>query len=296
MSQDIQLSAVDRQRIGKEIKAYRDLTIVSQAAFGDHVGTSGQTIGNAERGASVVSVAMLKRITDAAGIVWKPSVNSHKKTTTGKQPPPKKESKAPNTPVSTPDLKATESKTGNPSKPKQNPKQKKKRQQTPIGAFKPPLERYYLTQYQRHTGVVMVGYAGVFRGKPKHTSKFGVHLNSKSYEKKDLLMIARDADWDIVKSQSKWRKPIKALGLVPEAHLAKKLDGEKYLKPFTWFTNKDGSIRKAVPVKVVLRNGLVVSCEMLKQDHFQLVCSVSSDSERTLILIFKHAILSVEKA
>ena len=162
--------------------------------------------------------------------------------------------------------------------------------------FQPPFERYYLQRIVCDGEVAMVSYTDVKKGTFKKLTKFGLHCEDANHQKQELLLLACVSDWDIVTRHIKSRPSVKEKGLHPEKGLAQQLDTDKYINPYIFHRKEDGSTHKPILVKVILRNGLVVTCKLLRQDRYNIIarCKDADPGERALIMIFKHGILSVE--
>ena len=182
---------------------------------------------------------------------------------------------------------------GNPRKPK---KTKQNNAVNPRIPFRKPYDGGFLIPPNTEKSLVMVGYAGVLRDTLKRLYKFQLICKDKTYPKQDLLLIAKASDFnDVVKPNCLWRKDVREQKLTAEVGLTKKLDTATHLKPFIGFIKPNGKYREPKNVKVVLRNGLVVSCKMLGQDNWNVMAACTHESKTALVLIFKHAIHSVEK-
>ena len=260
MSQDIQLSPAYRQHIGASIKAYRGVISLTQQAFANHVGVSAQSVGNAERGSTTVSPALLEKIAVKAGVPFNPADPVKKATADPVTSHPCEiEAKNGHTPVIWDPL-----------------------------TFKIPLERHFITQYKGKSEIILVPYAGINRDHFKESSQHMLLCREKSYQKQDILFIVRACDWEVVKPFCQRRNSVKEQALKPEAGLAKQLNTAEYLTPYVFR-------RKPLPVKVVLRNGVVITCKLLRYDKYQVLALVKkTEQEKALILIYKHGILKVE--
>ena len=185
----------------------------------------------------------------------------------------------------------------NQSKSKGKEKSKQKPNAGNPITFRRPYDSGFLIPKNTEKSLVMVGYEGVIRDTFKALCRFQLVCKDNTYQKQDLLMIAKASEFnEVVKPLCLWRPEVKKLELKSEQGLTKKLDTAKYLKPYIGFVKDNGKYRKPKSVKVVLRNGLVVSCRMLGQDNWNMVAECEYKSRSALILIFKHAIHSVEKA
>ena len=161
--------------------------------------------------------------------------------------------------------------------------------------FRKPYDGGFLIPPQTEKSLVMVGYDGVIRDTLKRLYKFQLVCKDKTYPKQNILLIAKTSDWGTVKPNCLWRKEVREQKLTAEVGLAKKLDTATHLKPYIGFIKENGKYRKPKRVKVVLRNGLVVSCKMLGQDNWNVIAECAHESKTALVLIFKHAIHFVEK-
>ena len=255
MSKDVQLKQEFRNEIGKAVKTKRLTTGRTQNAFALEVGTTGTTIGNIERGRALVSAPLLQKVVEAVGIPFTPSSNGAgtPKAVTS----PTSHDPAPKT-VSAPKTQTA------PPKPDKLPVQR-------AINLRLPYDRSFLLTTKPPRDVVMVGYQGVIRDTFKKYSRHLLMCQEKNYEKQDVLLLCRAPQWDIVKPNCLWRKPVREQGLKSEPGLTQKLDTEKLITPYIAKISEDGKYRHPTPVKLVLRNGIVVTGEILAQDDWNLI-------------------------
>ena len=172
--------------------------------------------------------------------------------------------------------------------------------------FKPFFDGWYLHNYKPESQLVFVKYEGVKRGDFKRVTRFHISLHAPKTEgetpetplhsKHDILFMARQSDWHIVKPCCKWRKEVREKRLKPGARLAERLDDAKHLAPYALKIKEKKVVRKAFPVRIVLRNGLVITGKILRFDKWQVVVRCKSgDVDTALILVFKHGIHRVER-
>ena len=168
--------------------------------------------------------------------------------------------------------------------------------------IKTSAEKWWLFKYkpklfkennnrELHKRLVFVTYRGVIHETFAQLKKYDWHCSGqhKNIRKHDVLLVARGCDMEVVKPCYQWRKAVKSLGLSAEVGLAKELDCDKLIEPY---------IFKEKPVRVVLRNGLVVSCKLIVQDDWNLVARCKgTDAEEdnvAFVLIPKHGVYDVE--
>ena len=163
-----------------------------------------------------------------------------------------------------------------------------------------PLEIWFFEKYKpSEKNLVLISYDGVLRETYDSLSTYQLLVKDskkrKALKKNDLLMAVRASEFKVVQPCCLWRKAVRDLKLSPEVGLAKKLDIKQYVNPYIF---REKLVRKVKPVKVVLRNGLVVSCKLIAQDPWRLIarCKVSNAKDNiAFVLIFKHAVYSVEE-
>ena len=169
----------------------------------------------------------------------------------------------------------------------------------------PRFDRWYLREYQSTSPLVLVKYEGIKRGEFRNLSRFHVGVRipnpdgkdeKPSHEKQDTLFIARQKDWQIVQPCCKWRPEVKEKKLGAEAGLGASFETKRYFVPFALQFRGKKITREPVPVRLVLRNGLVITCKILRFDKWDAVVMCEHSDKNALILVFKHAVLSVERA
>ena len=74
MQRGVQVTQAFRNEIGKAVKTKRLTTGRTQKAFALEVGTTATTLRNIEMGLSLVSAPLLKKIVEAVGIPFNPSL------------------------------------------------------------------------------------------------------------------------------------------------------------------------------------------------------------------------------
>ena len=156
------------------------------------------------------------------------------------------------------------------------------------------IDGWYMENYHPESPLVFVKFEGIKRGEFRKLTPY--HIGARipnpdgkdeklTHAKHEILFIARDCDWQIVKSCVKWRNEVRAKGLKPESGLARLFDTKRYFKPFL----------KSGPVRLILRNGLVITGEIHRFDRFQATVKCKAKEDVTAcIVVFKHALLSVE--
>ena len=280
MQRGVQVTQAFRNEIGKAVKTKRLTNGRTQKAFALEVGTTATTISNIERGRALVSAPLLQKVVEAVGIPFTPSSNgagNPKAVTspTSHDPAPKTVS-APNTQTA-------------PPKPDKQPVK------SAIN-LRLPYDRSFLLTTKSPRKFVLVGYQGVIRDTFKKYSPHVLMCQEKNYKKQDVLFLCRASQWDIVKTNCLSRKPVREQGLKSEPGLTKNLDIEKLITPYIAKISEDGKYRHPPPVKIVLRNGIVVTGAILAQDDWNLIVACKKDDKKAWILIFKHGILKVEPA
>ena len=274
-----QLTQDFRNEIGKAVKTKRLTTGRTQKAFALEVGTTGSTISNIERGRALVSAPLLQKVVEAVDIPFIPSngAGNPKAVTL-----PTSHDPAPQT-VSAPQTQTA------PPKPDKHPGK------SAIN-LRLPYDRSFLVTTKPPRNFVLVGYQGVIRDTFKKYSPHVLMCQEKNYKKQDVLFLCRASQWDIVKPNCVWRKNVREQRLKSEPGLTKKLDTEKLITPYIAKISEDGKYRYPTPVKIVLRNGIVVTGVILAQDDWDLIVACKKDDQKAWILIFKHGILKVEPA
>ena len=279
MRSDVQVTQEFRNEIGKAVKTKRLTTGRSQKAFALEVGTTGTTISNIERGRALVSAPLLQKVVEAVGISFTPTSNGAgtPKAVTS----PTSHDPAPKT-VSAPKTETA------PPKPDKQPVKS-------VINLRLPYDRSFLLT-SKSPRLVMVGYQGVIRDTFKKYSPHVLMCQEKNYKKQDVLFLCRASQWDTVKPNCVSRKPVREQGLKSEVGLAKKLDTSKLIDPYIAKISEDGKYRHPTPVKIVLKNGIVVTGTIQAQDDWNLIVACKKTDKTAWILIFKHGILNVEPA
>lgn len=149
----------------------------------------------------------------------------------------------------------------------------------------------------------MVKYEGLKRGEFRSLSRFHIGLRipnpdgkdeKSTHEKKDTLFIARGTDWNVVKPSCLYRPEVREKQLGAKANLAQEFDTKRYFYPFSLKYKGKEITREAIDVRLVLRNGLVITGKILRFDKWQAIVRCEQADASALILVFKHAILTVE--
>ena len=280
MRSDVQVTQEFRNEIGKSVKTKRLTTGRTQKAFALEVGTTSTSISNIERGRALVSASLLQKVVEAVGIPFTPTSNGAGTPTAVTSPT--SHDPAPQT-VSAPKTQTAP------------PKPDKQRVKSAIN-LRVPYDRSYLFTTKSPRKLVMVGYQGVKRDTFKKCFSHVLVCQEKNYKKQELLFLCRASQWDIVKPNCLWRKDVREQGLKSEVGLAKKLDTEKLIDPYIAKISEVGKYRHPTPVKIVLRNGIVVTGTIQAQDDWNLIVACKKTDKTAWILIFKHGILNVERA
>lgn len=161
--------------------------------------------------------------------------------------------------------------------------------------FTKPLEMHFIKRIMPKSPLVIGGYDAIKKDVFTGISRHFVKCESETYKKEDQLFISKACYWAVVKSQARRRNEVREQGLRPESGLAVQLDTKKNIDPYIFMDRGDRGVRKPLPVKVVLRNGLVVSCKLVGEDEWNLIARCKDVvGNRGYILLYKHGILGVE--